>query len=131
MLSRDGSDIVELQNCLDGLLAAARPGNELPIRVLTSTNTSLRVLDTSSTLPFTLAIAIPEEGPVIRIRAQLAIGRCSTSVCDASAIRSSMVVIILVINLEYGKGLGLGGSGVVTAFCSLDCFGGFGGTAGG
>lgn len=42
-----------------------------------------------------------------------------------------MVFIVLVIHFEYGKGLGLGGSGVVTAFCGLDCFAGLCGTAGG
>jgi hypothetical protein len=51
------------------LLAAARAGNELPIRVLTSADTSLRILDTSSTLTLTLSIPIPKEGPVIRVRA--------------------------------------------------------------
>jgi hypothetical protein len=40
-----------------------------------------------------------------------------------------VVGIVLVIHLEHGKSLCLGGSGVVTAFCGLDGLGGFGGTA--
>jgi hypothetical protein len=51
------------------LLATTRPRYKLPVRVLAPANTSLRVFDTSSTLALTLAISIPEEGPVIRIRA--------------------------------------------------------------
>jgi hypothetical protein len=111
------------------LLAAARAGNELPIRVLTATNTSLRILNTSSTFTLTLSIPIPKEGPVIRIRAQLTICRCSASVSYTSTVGSSMVGIVLVVHLEHGKGLCLGGSGVVTAFGGLDGFAGLCGTA--
>jgi len=111
------------------LLAAARPKNKLPIRVLTPTNTSLRILDASSTLALTLSISIPKEGPVIRVRAQLTIGGCSTSVSHTSAVGSSMIGIVLVINLEHSKSLCLGGSGVVTAFGGLDRFAGLRGTA--
>jgi len=111
------------------LLAAARPRNKLPIRILTPTNPSLRILNASSTLPLTLSISIPKEGPVIRIRAQLTIGGCSTSVSHTSTIGSSMVGIVLVINLEHSKSLRLGGSGVVTAFGGLDGFAGLCGTA--
>jgi hypothetical protein len=42
-----------------------------------------------------------------------------------------VVGIVLVIHFEHGKSLGLGGSGVVTAFCGLDGLGGFGGATGG
>jgi len=111
------------------LLATARPRNKLPIRVLTPTDPSLRILDTSSSLAFTLSISIPKEGPVIAINTQLCIRRRSTSVSHTSTIGSSMIGIVLVINLEHSKSLRLGGSGVVTAFGGLDGFAGLCGTA--
>jgi hypothetical protein len=40
-----------------------------------------------------------------------------------------MVFIILMVDFEHGKGLGLGSSGVVTALGGLDCFAGLCGTA--
>jgi hypothetical protein len=42
-----------------------------------------------------------------------------------------MVGIVLVVHFEHSKGLGLGGSGVVTAFGGLNGFAGLCGTAGG
>lgn len=112
------------------LCAAARSRDKLSIRVLTPANTSLRILDTSSTFTTALAIVVPEESPVVRVRAQLAIGRRSASVSLASAVRSTMVGVVLVINLEDGKGLSLRGSRVVTALGGLNGLAGLCGAAG-
>ncbi|KAH0194664.1 hypothetical protein KCV03_g109, partial [Aureobasidium melanogenum] len=100
------------------------------IRVLTSTNTGLRILDTSSTFTTALAIVVPEESPVVRVRAQLTIGRCGASVSLTSAVRGTMVGVVLVVDLEDGKRLSLRGSRIVAALGGLNGLAGLCGAAG-
>ncbi|KAH0250606.1 hypothetical protein KCV00_g116, partial [Aureobasidium melanogenum] len=98
--------------------------------LLTSTNTGLRILDTSSTFTTALAIVVPEESPVVRVRAQLTIGRCGASVSLTSAVRGTMVGVVLVVDLEDGKRLSLRGSRIVAALGGLNGLAGLCGAAG-
>ena len=104
------------------LRAAIRACNEFSGRVLASTLASLRVLDTTSALATALTLTAPEESPVIRVLGQLGGGRSGTGVCFASSVRSTVVGVVLVVDLEDGEGLVLVSASVVTALCRLNGF---------
>jgi len=102
------------------LNAAVRACNEFTRRVLAPTLASLRVLDTSGTLAAALTLTAPEESPVVRVLCQFGGCRYGTGVCFASSVGGTVVTIVLVVNLEDGESLGLGGTSVVAALCGLD-----------
>ena len=109
------------------LLAAARAYNKFSIRVLAPALASLRVLDATRTLATALALTAPEESPVIRISSELVRSRSIAFVSFTSTVGSTVVGIILVIDLEDSKGLLARDTGVVGAFSGLDGVGGLGG----
>lgn len=66
----------------------------------------------------------PEECPVIRIGSQLARRGSSALVGLASTVRCTVVLVILVVDLEDSKGLLARYTGVVGTLSSLDGIGG-------
>ena len=104
------------------LLAAARACNEFSVRVLASTLASLRVLDTTSALATALTLTAPEESPVVLVLSQFRGSRGGTGVRFACSVGSTVVAVVLVIDLEDGESLGLVGASVVAALCCLDGF---------
>jgi hypothetical protein len=48
---------------------------------------------------------LPEESPVVFIGSHVARSRCVTLISLTGTIRSTVVLVILMINLENGKGL--------------------------
>jgi hypothetical protein len=104
------------------LRAAAAPSDEGPITILTSTLASVRIPDTAcaNTLVPSM-VSHPEKRPTVAV--VLHFGRRVRSFAGVGftgAVGRSMVTVVLMINGEDGESLGLGGSGVVTAFCCLN-----------
>jgi hypothetical protein len=106
------------------LLAAARANDEFSIRVLAPALAGVRVLDATRTFATALALTAPEESPVVRVLGQFGRSRGGASVCLAGSVGSTVVAVVLVVDLEDGEGLGLVGASVVAALCRLDRFAG-------
>jgi len=106
------------------LLAAVRAYDKLSIRVLAPALACLRVLDATRTLATALALTAPEESPVVRVFGQFRGSRGGTGVCFAGSVGSTVVAVVLVVDLEDGEGLSLVGASVVAALCCLDGFAG-------
>lgn len=111
------------------LLAAARAYNEFSIRVLAPALASLRVLDATRTFATALALTAPEESPVIRVLGQLRGSRCGAGVRFASSVGSTVILVVLVVDLEDSEGLSFVGASVVAALRGLDGFAGLCGRA--
>lgn len=127
-------------NCL---FAVGSSMNKSTIRILATASTVVRVLDASSANTRRLAVVAatsqfsthtrkhmigenlpPEECPVIRIGSQLTRRGRSTLVGLTSTVRRTVVLVVLVVDLEDGKGLLAGYTGVVGTLSSLDGLGG-------
>ena len=69
---------------------------------------------------------LPEESPVVLIGSHVSRSRSITLISLTSAVGSTVVLVVLVINFENSKGLLAGDACVVGAFSGLDGVGGLG-----
>lgn len=127
---------------MNRLFAIGSSVNKSTIGILATASTVVRVLDASSANTRRLAVVAatsqfsytrnymireslpPEERPVIRIGSQLARRGSLALVGLTSTVRSTVVLVILVVDLEDSKGLLAGYTGVVGTLSSLDGIGG-------
>lgn len=130
ILSLQGNKAIVLRHALvprGKLRTAITTSNELAIAVLAPTFTRVRVSDTTRANTRRLAMVLdPEESPAVllvfhvtgSVRRRACIGRAST-------VWSSVSRVVLMIRLEYSKGLSVARAGVVRALSGLDGCGHF------